>query len=234
MPRQPKYTDGQLACAVASSRSIHSVLAALGLAPRGGNYETIRRRIAAMGLDASHLDVRAKSDLRASDDQIRRAVQESRSFAEVLRRIGHDPGGRIQSKLRDRVRYLALDTTHFEGQGWRRGIRTPVVPAAPLEEILVEGRFSRTASLKNRLVAANLKEARCETCGNRRWNGSAIPVELDHINGRRDDNRLSNLRLLCPNCHAQTATYRGRNIGAAKGYALTARAEVAKGEPRRT
>ncbi len=45
-------------------------------------------------------------------------------------------------------------------------------------------------------------------------NGRPIPLELDHINGRRDDNRLDNLRILCPNCHAQTETYRGKNIGA--------------------
>ena len=45
------------------------------------------------------------------------------------------------------------------------------------------------------------------------WNGRPIPLELDHVNGRRTDNRLDNLRILCPNCHAQTDTYRGRNIG---------------------
>jgi 5-methylcytosine-specific restriction endonuclease McrA len=64
-------------------------------------------------------------------------------------------------------------------------------------------------------VSEGLKMRRCEMCLRDHWNGKPIPIELDHLNGRRDDNRLQNLRILCPNCHAQTPTYRGRNIGAA-------------------
>lgn len=223
MPRRFRYTDDQLATAVAGSRNIFSVLTALGLVPRGGNYQTVRKRIVQLGLDASHLDNRTRSQVAATDDQIRVAVQESRSIAEVLRGLGHRPGGRIQRNLTSRIRLLGVDTSHFKGQGWRRGDRTPVIPAAPIEEFLVNGRFSQTSKLKRRLISAGLKQAHCETCGNSQWNGVAIPLELDHINGQRDDNRIGNLRLLCPNCHAQTSTYRGRNIGVGSRYALTAR-----------
>ena len=90
----------------------------------------------------------------------------------------------------------------------------PVVPSRPLEELLVEGRLVQTNRLKKRLITDGLKEHRCESCLRDSWNGGRIPLEFDHVNGRRDDNRLANLRILCANCHAQTPTYRGRNIGA--------------------
>jgi hypothetical protein len=108
---------------------------------------------------------------------------------------------------------LGLEASHFMGQGWRKGSRLPVVPARPLEKVLVTGTLVKTSQLRERLIRTRLKAERCEMCGKERWNGRPIPLELDHVNGKRDDNRLSNLRLLCPNCHAQTDNYRGRNIG---------------------
>lgn len=83
----------------------------------------------------------------------------------------------------------------------------------PLEELLVSGRPTHTGKLRQRLVEEGFKEHRGENCRRATWLGQPIPLELDHVNGQRDDNRLENLRLLCPNCHALTPTYRGRNIG---------------------
>jgi hypothetical protein len=108
---------------------------------------------------------------------------------------------------------LGVDTSHFVGQGWRKGITSPVVAARPLEEVLVVGRRVQSNNLKERLIREGLKKRICELCERKDWNGRPIPLELDHVNGRRDDNRLENLRIVCPNCHAQTSTYRGRNIG---------------------
>jgi hypothetical protein len=125
------------------------------------------------------------------------------------------PGGN-QGRIKRRIEDLALDTSHFVGEAWRRGATTPVVPAKPLREFLVRGRFVNTSGLKKRLISEGLKEPRCEQCRRKTWNRRSIPLELDHINGRRDDNRLVNLRVLCPNCHAQTDTYRGRNIATAE------------------
>ena len=86
-------------------------------------------------------------------------------------------------------------------------------PAQPLAEILVAGRLVNSAKLRKRLIAEGLKEEQCEMCGRRAWMGEPIPLELEHTNGQRGDNRFENLRLLCPNCHSFTPTYRGRNIG---------------------
>jgi HNH endonuclease len=214
MPVGPqKYTDEQLALAVATSPNMRQALIALGLSPRGGNYETVRRRITALGLDASHLERWKRVRIAArSDQEVLDAVKSSRSYAETLKKLGMMPEA-SRFALKRRVQMLAIDTSHFLGMAWRKGSRLPVVPAYPLEKILVIGRFTPTNKLKQRLIDAGVKERRCEICGLETWNGKPIPLELDHVNGRRDDNRLSNLRLLCPNCHAQTPTYRGRNIG---------------------
>lgn len=211
---------------------MREILSAIGLVPRGGNYETVRRHIAELGLDAAHLLVRRKGRALSScsDEEVGEAVRASRSLAQVLATLGLHAGGN-QSRLKVRIRQLNLDTSHFVGQAWRRGVRTPTVPSRPLDEILIDGRFLTTSTLKKRLIEEHLKPNHCEWCLREVWNGRPIPLELDHVNGRRDDNRLVNLRVLCPNCHAQTDTYRGKNIGAV-AYSDGRLARVAKRQPR--
>ena len=62
------------------------------------------------------------------------------------------------------------------------------------------------------------REHRCEICGIVKWMGKVAPLELDHQDGNSDNNELENLRLICPNCHAQTDSYKGRNSGKGRHY----------------
>jgi len=80
-----------------------------------------------------------------------------------------------------------------------------------LQEYLIkDSRVRNSHTLKLRLIAEGVKEAKCEWCGITEWRGKPAPLELDHVNGDRKDNRLGNLRILCPNCHAQTDNYRAK------------------------
>ena len=86
-------------------------------------------------------------------------------------------------------------------------------PGIPLEEIL-EGKHPQyqTFKLKHRLFQVGIKQNKCEECGISEWNGKPIACELDHINGNSNEHILENLRVLCPNCHSQTDTFRAKNI----------------------
>jgi hypothetical protein len=122
------------------------------------------------------------------------------------------PAGGNYDHIQRRIEDLCLDTTHFTGQAWNVGMKFDIRPITPLEEVLVANRWTSTHSLKLRLFNEGLKEPRCERCG---WAEHAsdgrIPVELDHISGDKSDNRIENLRILCPNCHALQPTHRGLN-----------------------
>lgn len=208
-----RWTDLQLACAVAESRTLTEVCRKLRLFPGGANYEHLKRHISRLGLDTSHFRRLRRAPHWPEDEAVVRAVAESKGLAEVMRKLGMHVGSSSYRWLHDRIADLGVDTSHFVGPGWRKGSTTSVVPPRPLEEILVAGRPFNNSNLRRRLLREGLKDHRCEICGNTHWNGRRISLELDHINGDRSDNRLENLRLISPNCHAQTATYRGRNIG---------------------
>jgi hypothetical protein len=140
---------------------------------------------------------------------LRQAVEGCFSMRAVIQTIGLVPAGGNYEVVKRRIQQLKLDTTHFTGQGYLRG-GTHTFRTRRLADVLVRGKLENTWRLKNRLLTDGLKQHRCERCRRKRWLGESIPLEIHHCDGDRRNNSLSNIELLCPNCHALTDNYRGR------------------------
>ncbi|KJK36767.1 hypothetical protein UK15_25590 [Streptomyces variegatus] len=146
---------------------------------------------------------------RPTPEELRAAVAASFSLAEVLRRLARPDNGGQRAALRRQIAQEQLDTAHFLGQAHNRG-KPGTIPAKRPEEILVRHgakRRTTTTLLRRALSSVGVPE-QCVRCGiGPEWLGKPMTLEVDHINGDWSDDRLENLRLLCPNCHAVTATW---------------------------
>lgn len=147
-----------------------------------------------------------------SDELLRAAVAASSSMAGVLRYLDVPLNGGMHAHLRHRIDAAGIDRTHFRRPPGGRGV---IRARQPAEEILVlRDRRRRRADpgLLRRALTETGVPARCAICGlGPSWQERALTLQVDHISGEFWDCRPANLRLLCPNCHSQTATYAGRN-----------------------
>lgn len=144
-----------------------------------------------------------------TEDELRTAVENSKSKLDMARKLlGYRPHVSKIEKIYKHAVELNLDTSHWWGL---RGPRKNTIPynKIPIEEILIENStYKGRGSLRYRILEEGLLKEVCDACGLKPfWNGKPLRLHLDHINGKHTDNRIENLRFLCPNCHNQTETW---------------------------
>lgn len=143
-------------------------------------------------------------------EQLEKAVSQSISIRSTLMILGLNPkGGGNYYYIHRVIKEYNLDISHFTGKASNKG--KTFKPKRMVNEYLSNEQPITSFRLKNRLLKEGLLTFECAVCKGTTWMNQSIPLELDHINGKHLDNRLENLRLLCPNCHAQTPTHCGKN-----------------------
>ena len=160
---------------------------------------------------SAHMRVVKTSRLSAvPSDEFRSVVEASHTMRDILRGLGYGASsGSMGRYVRARAEKEGISLGHLTGRSAVRASWNQY----PLDEILVEvSAYLNRSHLKIRLIKAGLLRNECYECGlPPEWKGKPLTLQLDHINGVNNDNRITNLRLLCPNCHSQTATHSGRN-----------------------
>ena len=148
-----------------------------------------------------------------SEQEYKEAILNSFSIADVCRYFGLGLYGANYRKIHKAIEKYNLNTEHFLGSRWNCLNTVKKTNILNLDNILVENStFDNTNNLKKYLIREGYKEHRCERCKRTEWEGQEIPLELHHINGKRSDNRIENLQILCPNCHALTENYCGKKV----------------------
>lgn len=148
----------------------------------------------------------AKVDL-LSKEELEEIVKSSRTLQEVLKKIGYSSvSGANRNTVQTRLDKYNISTEHFT-KGVSRGIKRTE------ENVFCKNSTATQKTLRDWYIKGKYTEYKCSICGQKPfWNGKPLTLTLDHIDGDNTNNEISNLRYLCPNCHALTDTYRGKNI----------------------
>lgn len=145
-------------------------------------------------------------------DELQKVLNESSSYRDALRRIGYN-GSTLTyyyRVLKKRIQKDNLDITKLNTNRSKTNKR----PIKSLDDMLKNTTLHvRTASLKKKLIDSGLLKYECRDCKNHGiWMDKPLVLQLEHIDGNHKNNTLSNLTLLCPNCHSQTSTYGGKKL----------------------
>ncbi|MFD0368765.1 HNH endonuclease [Streptomyces sp. NPDC127114] len=208
------YTRERLESAARGARTLTEALERLGVDPRSGSRRYLHDRMRKLGVDTSHFE---REGVRWTREVLAEAVATSTNMCEVLRRLGVEVVGGQHTHISRHIKAYGIDVSHFrapsqQGKAWH--------PRSP-KNLLVEQAGAQARRIPRDRLAWAMTESgtqqNCARCGmDAVWRGRPLPLEVDHIDGDWRNNRLENLRFLCPNCHSTTDSYRGRGKGRAR------------------
>ncbi|WP_409471859.1 HNH endonuclease [Streptomyces sp. HC307] len=209
------YTKERLEEAARGARTLSEALGRLGVDPGSSTRRYVLERMKKLGVDVSHFE---REGVKWAREILEGAVAASTNMCEVLRYLGLEVVGGHHTHISRRIKAYGIDTSHFQmptrrGKPWRP--RTP--EGLLVEQPTAHARRIPSDRLKWAMTSMGVPE-RCALCGNEAvWLGQPLSLEVDHVDGSWWDNRITNLRFLCPNCHSTTDNYRGRGKGRTRG-----------------
>ncbi|MEU5278884.1 HNH endonuclease signature motif containing protein [Streptomyces asoensis] len=209
--RESAYTRERLGEAAQGARTLSEALGRLGVDPRSSTRGYIRERMRRLGVDTSHFE---REGVKWTREILASAVAASTNMCEVLRHLGLEIVGGHHTHISRRIKAYGIDTSHFRAPDRRGAVQRPRTPEGLLVEQSATGaRRIQSDRLRWAMKASGIS-ARCALCQTGSvWQGHPLPLEVDHIDGDWRNNRIGNLRFLCPNCHSTTDSYRGRGKG---------------------
>lgn len=148
-------------------------------------------------------------------------VQKAINWRTLIQSLGLKNTGGNHRHIKGKVIEHQIDTSHFVQGAWNKGLTSETDERVrnqakqnrtPDEEVFIENSSYAPSKLYDRLLKLGWK-SECSLCGISEWRGQPLRLHVDHINGNHTDHRLENLRMTCPNCHSQTDTYSGKNLG---------------------
>jgi hypothetical protein len=200
-----EFSDERLREAAAAAGCMTEFLRLLQVTPTANSRRRMEERLRRLGVER---DWRRSPTHYYSREQLEDAVRQAKSYAAVIRILGRPQAGGTQSYIARRIRAEGIDTSHFTGSRHNAGKQQPRLTANKILVLLPVGSARRkTHQLRRALREKGVPDV-CDDCGLKpSWQGRRLTLIIEHRNGNWLDNRLGNLRLLCPNCHSQTATW---------------------------
>ncbi len=200
-----RWSEINIMRCVGGCKTYKEIMEKLGILPVTGSYITLKKYLHKYDIDFKPILISEKW----SEENIKNIVNKSTTYKECLERLGIRAAGSNYKQLKKYIKLYNIDITHFDRNTTNTNTQTA---KKPLSEILTENSNYNRASLKKRLYETGLKNRECEMCGqDENWNGVKISLILDHVNGVYNDNRIENLRIVCPNCNAGLPTHGGKN-----------------------